>query len=87
MAELLQGCGYEEQHGRTEWLAVSSNQSLYMETLEIAEDETEESDEARDSGVLCKYSGVQQKSLLVHVEYNNGQKSLIKRKTDTQWIL
>ena len=68
-------------------MAVSSNQSLYMETLENAEDEAKESDEDGDSGELCTYGGKQSERSLVLLKSGDSKTSHDKRKTDKQWLL
>ena len=68
-------------------MVVPSNQGMHMETMEATEDKDEKSDETRNPEILCSYDGQQSQRELVHISYKHGQQSLIKRKTDTQWVL
>ena len=38
MAELLWDSGYEEQHRKSEWMAVPPDTDVYLETVETAKD-------------------------------------------------
>ena len=68
-------------------MAMPQNSNVHMETMEATEDKAEKSDETWYSGVLCSHGGKQQERLLVHICNKYGQQSIIKRKTDTRWLL
>lgn len=51
MAELLRDSGYEEQYREPEWMAVSTDTDVYLETVEIAEDPKTKVDRAGDAGM------------------------------------
>ena len=42
MAELLWDSGNEEQHRKPEWMAVPPDTDVYLETMETAQDQNEE---------------------------------------------
>lgn len=42
MAELLRNSGYEEQRREVEWMAVSPDTNVYLETMETAQNKEEE---------------------------------------------
>ena len=44
MAELLWNSGYEEQHRKSEWMAVPPDTDVYLETVETAKDPEEKAD-------------------------------------------
>ena len=51
MAELFQHCGYEEQHRGNEWMAISKDTNVYLETVEAAEDKEAEAVRTRSAGM------------------------------------
>ena len=51
MAELFQHCGYEEQHRGNEWMAISKDTNVYLETVETAEDPKTEADRTGNAGM------------------------------------
>ena len=68
-------------------MAVPSNPDVYLETVETAKDEETEPYKTRDTGIFCMYGGEQPKRVLEDIQYINGQKGIIKRKTDTVRLL
>ena len=51
MAELLQYSRYEEQHQKSEWMVVSKDTDVYLETVETAEDPKAEADRIGNAGM------------------------------------
>ena len=68
-------------------MAVSAIAHVHLETVETAKDEETASHQSRDTGIFRTYGGEQPKRLLESGQYNNGQKSVVKRKTDTLRLL
>lgn len=53
MAELLQQSGHEKKHQRNEWMAVSNDTDVYLETVETDQNENGETNRAGSSQPLC----------------------------------
>ena len=68
-------------------MAVPQNPDVHMETVETAKNEETEPYKTRDTGILRTHGGEQPERVLEDIQYNNGQKSVIERKTDKQWLL
>ena len=49
MAELLWDCGYEEQDRNPQFMAVSQNPHVYMETVEVTQNKEKKPNETRDT--------------------------------------
>ena len=57
MAELLWDCGHEETDRGAEFMAVSQNSNVYMETVEENQNKTEKPYQTRHPRVLCEDGG------------------------------
>ena len=68
-------------------MAVPTNPDVYLEAVETAKDEETASHQSWDTGVLCVLGGKQSKRLLENGQFDNGEKSIVKRKTDTLRLL
>ena len=68
-------------------MAVPADPHVYLEAVEIAKDKETASNQSWDTGILCKHGGIQPKGLLENGQYDNGEKSVVKRKTDTLRLL
>ena len=53
MAELLRDSGYEEQYREPEWMAVSTDTDVYLETVETARNKSEETHRSGSSQPIC----------------------------------
>ena len=51
MAKLLCDSGYEEQHRKLEWMAVSADTDVHLETMETAKDPKKKTDGAGLTGM------------------------------------
>ena len=51
MAELLRDSRHEEQHRKPEWMAVSPDTDVYLETMETAEDTAKKAERLGLAGV------------------------------------
>ena len=68
-------------------MAVSAIAHVHLEIVETAKDKETTSHQSGDTGVLRKHGGKQSKRLLENGQYDNGEKSVVKRKTDTLRLL
>jgi hypothetical protein len=68
-------------------MAVPTNPHVYLEAVEIAKDKETASHQSWDTGVLRKHGGKQSERLLENGQYDNGEKSVVKRKTDALGLL
>ena len=59
VAELLRNSGYEEQHRKAEWMAVSKDTNVYLETMEAARNTKAEADGIGTSGMGCLRGSIQ----------------------------
>ena len=67
MAELLWDGGHEEQHRKSERMAVPSDTDVYLETVETAKDTQAETDRFRITGMGGLRGSIQQEILLENV--------------------
>ena len=87
MAELLRNSRYEEQDRCPQLMAVPQNPHVYMETVEVTQNQEKKPDETRDTRIFCTPGGKQPQEILVCIGNGSGQQSINKRKTDKQWFL
>ena len=85
--ELLRYRKHEEPNRRSQRMAVPTNSHVYLEAVETAKDKETASHQSWDTGLLCAHGGKQSKRLLENGKHNNGQTSVVKRKTDTLRLL
>ena len=87
MAQLLRNCKHEEQYRWHQWMALSQNTHVYMETMEIAQNKEEKSYKNGNPWILCEHGGKLSKGTLVLCQSDDSQEGHDKRKTDKQWLL
>ncbi len=68
-------------------MAVPQNPHVYMETVEVTQNQEKKPDETRDTRIFCTPGGKQPQEILVCIGNGSGQQSINKRKTDKQWFL
>ena len=87
MAELLQYGRYEEEHRKTEWMAVSKDTDVYLETVETAKDPKTEADRIGHAGMGSMRRSLQPKILLENGRKRCTKQNPNKRKTDKLGLL
>ena len=87
MDELLWDRKHEEPDRRPQRMAVSADTYVHLEAVETAKDKETASHKSGDSGILCAHGGKQSERLLENGQHDNGEKSVVKRKTDTVRLL
>ena len=87
MAELLWNSKHEEQYRRHQWMALSQNTYVYMETMEETKNKGKQPNEDGSAKRFGVAGRKQPPRLLVHDAYSCRKYGNDKRKTDKQWLL
>ena len=87
VTELLWNSKHEEQYRRHQWMALSQNTYVYMETMEETENKGKQSNEDGSAKRFGVAGRKQPPRLLVHDAYSCRKYGNDKRKTDKQWLL
>ena len=73
MAELLWDSGHEKQHRKPEWMAVPPDTDVYLETVETAQNQNEETHRAVSGQPLCGNHSLRPQRILVQCQEQSGQ--------------
>nr|WP_305734489.1 hypothetical protein [uncultured Phocaeicola sp.] len=87
MAKLLWNSKHEGQHRRHQWMALSQNPYVYMETMEETKDKSAKPNQDGCAGGLGMADWKQPQGTLVYNTYSYRKYANDKRKTDKQWLL
>ena len=87
MDKLLRNSKYEEQYRRYQWMALSQNTYVYMETMEETKDKGAKSNQDGSAGGFGMAGRKQPPGLLVYDTYSCRKYGNDKRKTDKQRLL
>lgn len=73
MAELLWDSGHEEKHRKPEWMVVPPDTDVYLETVETAQNQNEETHRTGSRQPLCGNNSLRPQGILVQCRKQGGQ--------------